>query len=45
MNDSVRSAHRVIFIDLARAAAIVLMVSGHTSSALLADAYRVGEWV
>jgi len=40
----VRSAHRVIFIDLARALAVVLMVSGHTSSALLANAYRTGQW-
>jgi len=38
-------AHRVIFIDLARALAVVLMVAGHTSSALLAPAYRTGEWV
>ena len=45
MNDRVRSAHRVVFIDLARAVAVVLMVSGHTSSALLAETYRVGEWV
>ena len=37
-------AHRVIFIDLARALAVVLMVSGHTSSALLANAHRTGEW-
>jgi uncharacterized membrane protein len=43
-HDKVRSAHRVIFIDLARALAVVLMVSGHTSSALLADAYRTGQW-
>ena len=38
-------SHRVIFIDLARAIAVVLMVFGHTSSALLSDAYRVGAWV
>ena len=46
MNDKVhaRGAHRVIFIDLARALAVVLMVSGHTSSALLATAYQTGEW-
>jgi uncharacterized membrane protein len=37
-------AHRVIFIDLARALAVVLMVAGHTSSALLADDYRAGRW-
>ena len=44
MNDKVRGAHRVIFIDLARALAVVAMVSGHTSSALLASAYQTGEW-
>jgi uncharacterized membrane protein len=44
VNDKARGAHRVIFIDLARALAVVLMVSGHTSSALLANAYRTGEW-
>jgi uncharacterized membrane protein len=44
VNDSVRSAHRVIFVDLARAVAVVLMVLGHTSSALLAPAYRTGPW-
>ncbi len=38
-------SHRVIFIDLARAMAVVLMVFGHTFSALLSDAYRVGDWV
>ena len=38
-------ARRVIFIDLARALAVVLMVSGHTSSALLASRYRAGDWV
>lgn len=38
-------SHRVIFIDLARAIAVVLMVFGHTFSALLSDAYRVGAWV
>jgi uncharacterized membrane protein len=38
-------AHRVIFIDLARALAVVLMVAGHTSSALLASRYRAGDWV
>ena len=37
-------ARRVIFIDLARALAVVLMVYGHTISALLAPAYRVGPW-
>jgi uncharacterized membrane protein len=44
VNDSVRTAHRVIFVDLARAMAIVLMVVGHTSSALLAPEYRTGAW-
>jgi uncharacterized membrane protein len=38
-------ARRVIFIDLARALAVVLMVSGHTSSALLAARYRTGDWI
>jgi len=45
VNDRVRSARRVIFIDLARALAVLLMVAGHTSSALLASSYRTGEWV
>jgi uncharacterized membrane protein len=45
VNDKVRTAHRVIFIDLARAVAVVLMISGHTSSALLAARFRTGEWV
>jgi uncharacterized membrane protein len=39
-----RHAGRVIFIDLARALAVVLMISGHTSSALLDVSYRDGEW-
>jgi hypothetical protein len=37
-------AHRVIFIDLTRALAVVLMVYGHTISALLAPEYRSGPW-
>ena len=37
-------AHRVIFIDLARALAVVMMVYGHTVSALLASEYRAGPW-
>ena len=37
-------AHRVIFIDLTRAFAVVLMVYGHTISALLAPEYRAGPW-
>ncbi len=37
-------AHRVIFIDLARALAVVMMVYGHTVSALLVPAYLAGPW-
>jgi uncharacterized membrane protein len=37
-------SRRVIFIDLARALAVVLMVAGHTSSALLHSDYRSGPW-
>ena len=37
-------AHRVIFIDLARALAVAFMLYGHTASALLAPAYQVGRW-
>jgi uncharacterized membrane protein len=37
-------SHRVIFIDLARALAVVMMVYGHAVSALLAPAYRTGAW-
>jgi uncharacterized membrane protein len=37
-------AHRVIFIDLARALAVVMMVYGHTVSALLGAEYRAGPW-
>lgn len=46
MNDRVPETHRhrVVFVDLARALAIVLMVAGHTSSALLAAEYRAGPW-
>jgi acyltransferase len=44
VNDRAVHAHRVIFIDLARALAVVLMVAGHTSSALLANDYREGQW-
>ena len=39
-----RSAHRVIFIDLARSIAVILMVAGHTSSAMLGVSYREGRW-
>lgn len=35
-------ASRVIFIDLARALAVVFMLYGHTVDALLAPAYRTG---
>jgi uncharacterized membrane protein len=34
----------VIFIDLARALAVILMIAGHTSSALLDSSYRGGRW-
>ena len=44
MNDNIHHAHRVIFIDLARALAVVMMVYGHTVSALLAREYRAGPW-
>ena len=37
-------AQRVIFIDLARALAALLMVYGHAVSALLAPAYQNGPW-
>ena len=37
-------AHRVIFIDLARALAAVFMLYGHTVSALLAPRYQTGTW-
>ena len=37
-------AHRVIFIDLARALAVVFMLYGHSVDALLAHSYRVGTW-
>ena len=33
--------HRIIFIDLMRAFAVIQMVQGHTVDALLADQYRV----
>jgi len=42
VNDTHR--HRVIFVDLARALAVMLMIAGHTSSALLAPHYRSGPW-
>lgn len=44
MKDRPRHAGRVIFIDLARALAVVLMISGHTSSALLSRSYHASEW-
>lgn len=37
-------AHRVIFIDLARALAAVFMVYGHAIDALLAPAFKTGLW-
>ena len=37
-------AHRVIFIDLARALAVFFMLYGHTIDALLAPDYRGGVW-
>jgi uncharacterized membrane protein len=37
-------AHRVIFIDLARALAVFFMLYGHTIDALLAPGYRAGSW-
>jgi uncharacterized membrane protein len=37
-------AHRVIFIDLARALAVFFMLYGHTIDALLTPAYRSGAW-
>lgn len=36
--------HRVVFIDLARALAVVFMLYGHTVSALLAPRYQAGAW-
>ena len=36
--------HRVIFIDLARALAVVFMLYGHAVDALLAPQYRTGVW-
>ncbi len=37
-------AHRVIFVDLARAIAVALMVQGHTLEALLDRAYESRPW-
>ncbi len=37
-----RPSRRVVFIDLARAAAVVMMVQGHAIDTLLAPAYRTG---
>jgi uncharacterized membrane protein len=36
--------HRVIFIDLARALAVLFMLYGHAVDALLAPQYRTGIW-
>lgn len=44
MKDRPRHTGRVIFIDLARALAVVLMIAGHTSSALLSTSFRASEW-
>ena len=41
---SPHGARRVIFIDLARALAVVFMLYGHTTSALLAPRYQTGRW-
>lgn len=35
---------RVIFIDLARAVAVIAMVYGHTIDAVLSPVYRTGTW-
>ena len=37
-------SRRVIFIDLARALAVVFMLYGHAVSALLDPRYRTGAW-
>jgi uncharacterized membrane protein len=39
-----QSSHRVVFIDLARALAVVFMLYGHTVNALLAPRYQTGTW-
>jgi acyltransferase len=44
VNAAVQPRHRIIFVDLARTLAVVLMVAGHTSSALLASEFRSGPW-
>lgn len=38
------ASHRVVFIDLARALAVVFMLYGHTVNALLDPRYQVGTW-
>lgn len=38
------AAHRVIFVDLARALAVVFMLYGHAISALLDPRYQTGGW-
>jgi uncharacterized membrane protein len=38
------TSKRVVFIDLARALAVVFMLYGHTVSALLAPQYKTGVW-
>jgi len=44
VNGADHHRHRVIFVDLARALAVVLMVAGHASSAFLAAEYQSGPW-
>jgi uncharacterized membrane protein len=41
---STKTSRRVIFIDLARALAVVFMLYGHALDALLAPEYRTGTW-
>jgi uncharacterized membrane protein len=44
MPSSSSHSRRVIFIDLARALAVVFMLYGHAVSALLDPSYRTGTW-
>ena len=39
-----KGSRRVIFIDLARALAVLFMLYGHALDALLAPEYRTGTW-
>ena len=43
-HDGKSRSRRVIFIDLARALAVVFMLYGHAVSALLDPQYRTGTW-